>query len=422
MKNDLIGPVLRQRIESLVAGWLCHRVELCNLRHESDPRLRQVEWITDFIVALERDLRPVVPVGAKPRSGIDMSQPFDCLMDRTVVSAQGELVRVREMVRLYLVPQVACGVVRAVVRLFQTPDMQSQRQLLLESGQASLGALEARLKEMDAAQDLEEIVTSTIERELGSRSVASLFYRSDEDNGYRGYRVWWAGSWSAYGRGLQQAQLEQAHGVVRLQWARYDTSSPVQPYEWMAQLHATNPSSALPDAVALGMIYKFPRRRGRLLGHVVDLVDGLVEAADTVADTDILQVSAFLNQYRDTTAVISESDLCFLWIWERRNTSEAGAGKACLVAAMQELRRRFPMLKTLVVDIAPAQFHPCGPLGEPPSIAVDRLNAVDRLQAYVDGLSEAAGLQVRGIVNRHEGSGDQGALALMALNDPRDVQ
>jgi hypothetical protein len=93
-------------------------------------------------------------------------------------------------------------------------------------------------------------------------------------------------------------------------------------YEWSAKL--TGADQAL-NAIACGMVYIFEREDGVAIGNRSDLLC----AADSVADTDVLQ-KRLLTQHSDADAVINDGDLCFVWLWERRNGTTPGIGASGL--------------------------------------------------------------------------------------------
>jgi hypothetical protein len=137
-------------------------------------------------------------------------------------------------------------------------------------------------------------------------------------------------------------------------------------------------------------------------------------AADALADVDLLQVNAFLQQHDDAQALIEAGDLAFVWLWERRSGARAGAGQACLRAALTDLRRRFRHIRTIVIDLKPYQFVVSDAAGMPTILHVEKLEALDRLQSFVDGLhlDDIVKGHCRYIVNR---DGDDPTAAMRAL-------
>jgi hypothetical protein len=168
----------------------------------------------------------------------------------------------------------------------------------------------------------------------------------------------------------------------------------------------------LPDAVAYGMAYRFDREEGLPVGGK----SGLITAADGLADVDLLQVSAFLEQHVDAETLMDEGDLAFVWLWERRSDASAGAGRACLLAALGDLSRRLRNIRTVVVDLKPYQYVVTDAAGMPATVHIEKLEALDQLQTFVEGLR--LGELVKGccryIVDR-EGDDPNAAMRVLGL-------
>jgi len=185
--------------------------------------------------------------------------------------------------------------------------------------------------------------------------------------------------------------------------------SSVRAYEWCAELRQ-DAAMELPDAIAYGMAYCFERIGGVPVGGKWDLVT----AADYLADVDLLQVDAFFEQHEDAQALIDTGDLAFVWLWERRNCAWPGAGRACLRAALTDLRRRLRRIRTVVIDLKPYQYVVSDGAGMPTVLHIEKLEALDGLQSFVDGLhlEELLKGHCRYIVNR---DGDDPNAAISAL-------
>jgi hypothetical protein len=202
-----------------------------------------------------------------------------------------------------------------------------------------------------------------------------------------------------------------AAGDVGIDLLRYpdDEATRVRAYEWCAELRE-DPGGVVPDAVAYGMVYRFERTDGRPEAGTGELLT----AADTLSDVDLLQVNAFLQQHDDAQALIDAGDLAFVWLWERRSGARPGAGQACLRAALTDLRRRFRHIRTLVIDLKPYQYVVSDAEGVPAQLHMEKLEALDRLQSFVDGLrlDDIIKGHCRYIVNR---DGDDPAAAMRTL-------
>ena len=159
------------------------------------------------------------------------------------------------------------------------------------------------------------------------------------------------------------------------------------------------------------MVYTFKCEDGFPLAGKSALLD----TADLVADTDVLQVNAFFEQHADAHQVIGTSDLCFVWLWERQASSPKGAGKDCLRAAIVDLKKRFRRIRTIIIDIKPSQFISWDGTADPTSIQIEKQHASESLLEYIENLD--LGSQVNGecryIVNR-QGSDPNGALAVLS--------
>jgi hypothetical protein len=78
----------------------------------------------------------------------------------------------------------------------------------------------------------------------------------------------------------------------------------VRACEWAAELRADS-SQALPNAAAYGMAYVFDRDE---TGTPYGGMDDLVAAADSVADTEVLQVGAFFDQHEDAEELLTDTN------------------------------------------------------------------------------------------------------------------
>jgi len=78
--------------------------------------------------------------------------------------------------------------------------------------------------------------------------------------------------------------------------------------------------------------------------------------------------------------------LAFVWLWERREGTAKGFGAKCLVAAVDDLKRRFRRVKTVILDARPAQFADWGSELEPPMVVIQKRTAVDSLVSYIESL------------------------------------
>ncbi|HGF4015345.1 hypothetical protein K6L09_32780 [Burkholderia cepacia] len=197
-----------------------------------------------------------------------------------------------------------------------------------------------------------------------------------------GYFQWWPEAFTGWGIALKTHAVKVLNGTATTRALRYDDcDSDVKPYEWMTALEASE-SQKIPDAVACGMVYVLPR----VDGYTDCSLSDLRWASDAVSDTDVAQMLAFLEQTADVSDLLQRGDLCFVWLWERREGSEKGLGAKVLEAALVDLKKRFRGLKTLIVSMVPA---PAGPDGQRTVASPQQASAA--LRTYL----EQAGLHAR---------------------------
>lgn len=306
----------------------------------------------------------------------------------------------------------ARGLVEAVAR--HALCLQAIPRLLIEA--AGSGNLAEERQQTSGIMDpaacaaLADTLLAVLKSRLGQRTIRSFFTVDVASNGYRLWDLHCRAK-QAEGRPLVRHAIGTEAGDVSIDLMRYpdDAETSVRAYEWCAELREVA-GSVLPDAVAYGMAYGFERTDGMPDGGTWDLMT----AADALADVDLLQVNAFLQQHDDAQALIEAGDLAFVWLWERRSGARPGAGRACLRAALTDLRRRFRHIRTIVIDLKPYQFVVSDAAGTPTSLHVEKLEALDRLQSFVDGLhlDDMVKGHCRYIVNR---DGDDPTAAMRAL-------
>jgi hypothetical protein len=259
---------------------------------------------------------------------------------------------------------------------------------------------------------LADTLMAVLKSKLGQRTIRSFFTVDVASNGYR---LWEPQKRAPKDSGTALARhiIRTSAGGVSIDLMRYsdDEETHVRAYEWCAELREVA-ASELPDAVAYGMAYCFERTEGMPVGGKWDLMT----AADYLADVDLLQVSAFFEQHHDAEALIDAGDLAFVWLWERSSGARAGAGQACLRAALTDLRRRLRHVRTVVIDLKPYQYVVADSAGMPTTLHIEKLEAVDRLQSFVDGLhlDDMVKGHCRYIVNR-DGDDPNAAMRVLGL-------
>lgn len=204
----------------------------------------------------------------------------------------------------------------------------------------------------DCVEKVSAVLSETMTRTLANRTLLSFFIRPPK---VAQFSLVEAKSYSGLGRQLATHVTTHDEYSVEIRVARYnEVVCAVTAYEWMATLTLAGASQN--DAAACGMVYVFDRVKGTPTGDK----DDLIFAADSLADDDVLQAQSFLDQHEDSSQVIEQSDLAFVWLWERREGTAKGLGAKCLVAAVEDLKRRFRRVKTVILDARPAQFADWG--------------------------------------------------------------
>ena len=247
---------------------------------------------------------------------------------------------------------------------------------------------------------LADTLMQVLKSKLSQRTIRPFFTVGFASNGYRRWAPEMRASKNA-GTALARHVARTNSGDVSIDVMRYsgDQDAAVRAYEWCAELRE-DASSGTPDAIAYGMAYVFEREADVPTGSKWELLT----AADSFADVDLLQVNAFFEQHPDAETLIDAGDLAFIWLWGRRSGVRPGAGRACLQAALADLRRRLRRIKTIVIDLKPYQFVVSDGAGMPSELHIEKLEAVDRLQTFVDGLhlDEMLKGHCRFIVDRDE--------------------
>jgi hypothetical protein len=260
--------------------------------------------------------------------------------------------------------------------------------------------------------ELADALMAVLKSRLGQRTIRSFFTVAVASNGYRLWHPQLRAPKDA-GQPLARHSIQTDAGHVSVDLLRYtdEEETHVRAYEWCAELREEM-ASERPDAVAYGMAYCFDRHDGVPVGGKW----ALMTAADYLADVDLLQVNAFFEQHEDAEALIEAGDLAFVWLWERRSGARPGAGQACLRAALTDLCRRQRRIRTVIIDLKPYQFVVSDSAGTPAAVHIDKLEAMDRLQAFVDGLQldRLVKGQCRYIVNR-DGDKPDAAMRVLGL-------
>lgn len=266
--------------------------------------------------------------------------------------------------------------------IFSVVDDSEEKVLLAERPHVSLAALERSVRKPENAAFLARTFHEDLMAAWSERPLLPFFVRQANDDGYLS---WWPEAKTPFGRSLPNKVIQTPSGIVICEVKRYeeeDTGDLVRAYEWNAELRADE-SAPIPDAVAYGMAYIFDRDE---TGMPYGGVDDLVAAADSVADTDVLQVGAFFDQHDDAEELLMEADVCFVWLWERRTSARTGSGADCLRAAISDLKRRFRKLRIVVMDVKPAQFIRWTDDVGYPQVELAKQEAIDAVLEHIEHL------------------------------------
>lgn len=276
-----------------------------------------------------------------------------------------------------------------------------------ECGVRSTSAWLQLMRSEAIAPALVDLLFNQMVTELGHRTLLSFFVKPAPANGFRSIGSW---NYSGLGTPLKTRHVEVGDSTVTIDVSRYHqdemATDLVRAYEWNARLRKHGQIEDV--AGACGMVYIFQREDGWPIGDASELL----AAADAIADRDVLQAHAFLQQHEDAEDVIVDSDLCFVWLWERRSDGQKGSGADCLKAAVSDLRRRFKSIRTVIIDTKPMQFVDWAKR-DFPIVQVEKQEAIERIVEYVAAIP-LRGVAVRHIFNKQE---DDSFAALLALNE-----
>lgn len=411
----MIEPALRDRLTAVYATWLDQDdfgqryVQVCGPRQDAD------------VTSVQQFLGELLQLSSGPNAHIErpaaLEHPdstFIQLLGSPLVTQAGPRGLVQSVAHhalcLQAIPRLlfeANGSQDQIASGVQTP-----AQLPTESTGFDRRDFTQEINDPADRAALADTLMAVLKSKLGQRTIRSFFSVNVASNGYR---LWEAQMRAPKDSGTALARhfIQSSAGGVTVDLVRYadEEQTHVRAYEWCAELRE-EVSSALPDAVAYGMAYCFDRKDGSPVGGKW----GLMTAADYLADVDLLQVSAFFDQHEDAEALIDAGDLAFVWLWERRGGARPGAGQACLRAALTDLCRRQRRIRTVVIDLKPYQYVVSDGAGTPTSVHIEKLEAVDRLQSFVDGLhlDQLVKGHCRYIVNR-DGDNPNAAMRVLGL-------
>jgi len=269
---------------------------------------------------------------------------------------------------------IAAALAREVSRSPHAPESVAA---LVEFGVSTWSEWATAMAMPERVHQLAGELANAAAKALANRSLISFFIKAPIPGKFS---MWGPGASSGAGRKLPTRVIEREGYSVSVSVSRYEeVECAVTAYEWQGTL--TLPGAIEPDAAACGMVYVFDREDGMLAGGLSDLI----MASDSMTDEDVMQAKAFITQNDDAADVIEQSDLCFVWLWERRGGTEGGIGAKCLAVALEDLRRRFKKIRTVVFNAHPGQFVARRGI-EPPMVTLERHTAVESLVDYIRGM------------------------------------
>lgn len=377
--QEYLDRTFRERVErdELLASWTTR------MGQDFDPP--GVRSIREFIGTVARLGVSTDPSAPKPPVITDFQQTLASLLRAPMRLPAGEHVATGVL----LIAFVLGPMVLDMLRRFSVPaiDTTDRERELLELASKTRNGLEPDPLASTQGALIVDHLLGVFLTEIGARTLRSFFVNESEPGKLL---RWWPGASTDIGEPLKRHEVATPFGPAEVEVQRYDTEGlAINAYEWRAVI--PDATSDLPLAVACGMSYVFQRDRS---GRAYAGKAGLVDASDMVSDTDVSQVRAFLEQHADALAMMRQSDLCFVWIWERQSQSPKGAGAAVLSAALRDLKKRFPRMYTAVLSVEPYQFRSsAGNL--PPTILNEQLEAHDRLHEYCASMGGALPMELK---------------------------
>ncbi len=411
----MIGPTLRDRLIAVYETWL--NQDDFGQRYVEACRPRQDAGVTSVRQFLEELMRLSSGPHAQVERPVALEHPDSTLLQllgSPLVTQAGSRGSIETLAHhslcLHPIPRLLFEAFGHQDQI--DSDAQARTGLLTESDSVDSDISTPQLNDPADHAALADTLMMALKSKLGHRTIRSFFTVDVASNGYRLWEPQMRAP-SDSGSALARHVVQTSAGDVSIDLRRYpdDGEAHVRAYEWCAELRGVA-ASELPDAVAYGMAYCFERIEGLPVGGKWDLMT----AADCLADVDLLQVNAFFEQHHDAEALIDAGDLAFVWLWERSSGAHPGAGQACLRAALTDLRRRLRKVSTVVIDLKPYQYVVSDGAGMPTALHIEKLEALDRLQSFVDGLHLDAMVKghCRYIVNR-DGDDPKAAMRVLGL-------
>lgn len=366
------------------------------------PQYRGLPSVRDFVgfVAVLGRGEPPTPPIVTP--SLELSQTLSELLHAQISLPSGQIVPLNAVALADLCAPM-------IPRLFAeienrpAPDQvgtEAFRAAVAASGAGEPGAL-LRALDTSLKPELCRHLLDLLRTRVGHRTLRSFFIHDPVPGRLQ---RWWPGATTVYGRALATHHVPTDFGLVDVNVRRYDNdANEVRVYEWQGSI-ADQGGGDVPLAVCCGVAYVMPRETDGL--GFLDSSD-LVWAADCVADVDVAQVRAFLEQHGDDAeTVIARSDLCFVWIWERQVNAAKGSGLSCLRATLADLKKRFPRMSTAVISTHPYQFRPPERMPMPAALQTEHFDAIDALSEFALHPSRNLVMDIRLCVPREDADPD----------------
>lgn len=392
----MIGPLLRQRLISVYHSFLAN--DFLNLvREKDDPNASNPASMRHLLQEMMNPESTYFPKATRLQRDY-LDKTLVDLLNLQFTDEDGEVYPFKiHVFRIFCLDVVQDALNKAFP--FSEAEGHAQAALLAESSSCSLEDLTNRIFNGNTHFAIAELFMDEVESLWGARPLRSFFYRERDSHGFFDGRP-------AVRMGLSEALPTATYhtpmGQVTVQVC-VDAATEgfdVRPYEWHADLREVA-GSLVPDAVASGTAYCFARNKhGRPYAGVV----GLVESADTMADVDVLEAVAFINQHHDSEDLVCDGDLSFVRICERREGAHKGVGRICLQTALSDLWSRFKEMTTVIVDVKPSQFASFVDQIDPPEIVIKKQLAIDAVLSWLEDcrLDQRLACNVRPIFNNFD--------------------
>ena len=293
----MIEPTLRDRLVAVYETWLDQDdlgqryAEVCTLQQDVGP------------TSVRQFLEELLRLSSGPNAQIERPAALEHA-DSTLMQLLGSALVTPAGVR-GLVESVAHHALclQAIPRLLfeasrnrepRELDVPTRAEMVRQSKTVNRDGFARGINDPSERAALADVLMKVLKAGVGQRTIRSFFTVNPASNGYR----LWDPQMRApkdSGTALARHVIQTSAGGVSIDLMRYsdDEETHVRAYEWCAELRE-GAASELPDAVAYGMAYCFERTEGMPVAGKWELMT----AADYLADVDLLQVSAFLEQPR----------------------------------------------------------------------------------------------------------------------------